>query len=325
MTSEDRKTRRAAVRARLKESNTFTPEQEAMLLGTLLGDGYVSPEGLYTARHGLKQAEYIWTKYTVLREYVLGLPSKSTKNKLGFESLVFFTVTGPAFSCFRSLCYPNGKKTVTTEWLDRIDRVGFLQAIAWWIADDGSRTGNSLSSSLVVATNGFSFREVELLRDWMTRRGYPCRVYSRKAANGPQPMLSLSAESTRRLMADLRPYTPPSMLYKLESFDRQSISLICTFCGKPFSPKKVKSVTPSTLCCGAAECRRERERRRHNALPLEAKRAKAERAKARLEADPTAAERARRKRVEWVKNNPDRVRAAKQKYLQKQKRSNRID
>lgn len=185
-----------------------------MLLGTMLGDGYIAKSGYFQVNHSPKQAEYLWTKYTVLREFVVGSPSISPKNKLGYASVKFFTVLGPAFRSLHSLFYPTGKKVVTQEWLDRIDRAGFLPSIAWWIADDGSKQAHGRSPNVMVSTHGFSTPEVELLVSWMTGHGYPCQVYF-QYRSPKKPMILFLADASRKLMVDLVPHTPPCMRYKL--------------------------------------------------------------------------------------------------------------
>jgi len=188
-----------------------------MVLGTLLGDGHITKNGSYVAGHGLGQKEYLWLKSRVLSEFVHGRPSLSRKNKLGKRSVRFWTAVAPVFRSLRTLCYPRGEKTITQTWLDRIDRYGFLQAVMWWICDDGTRWGPEHSPSLMACTDGFLRTQVELLREWMTGHGYPCSIRMRHVAGyRPYPTLMFKIEGTVKLMRDLQPLIPVFMAYKVQ-------------------------------------------------------------------------------------------------------------
>lgn len=241
------------------------PRQRQMVLGTLLGGGYISPNGYYAVNHGLSQKEYLWTKYTVLSEFVYGQPSMSKKNKLGYESVRCWTAVVPELRCLRNLCYdPHGTKVVTTEWLEKIDLIGFRQCVAWWIADDGTRVGPPRSPNLFICTQGFSHPEVQLLCDWMGSHGYPATIYTAKRAGyRDYPMMQFSVEVSARLMHDVKLWTPPCMRYKLDLSARVETQA-CSFCNATYSlretatQKYVKSA--ATPCCQHPDCRRKYNR-----------------------------------------------------------------
>ena len=276
----------------------MTTDQLAMVLGTLLGDGSLFKSGRYVARHGMPQANYLWAKYTVLSEFVPGVPSVSKKNKSGYPSRVFWTAATPELASWRARLYPEGVKTVSREWIDAMDRLGFLRCAAWWVADDGSRIQNGRSCNLQICTHGFTPAGVLLLIDWMSRHGYQANLYTvkrnrRDGTPAEYPTIMVSNESTHRLMADLTPWTPPSMHYKLTPTDR-IVEMTCMFCGNKYTPGQDRLFikTSPRPCCGNRECRL--ARKRHET--------------ATYMADPAKRAELRRRRREQLANN-DELRA----------------
>lgn len=301
--------------------------QKQMVLGTLLGDGYLTDTS-YGVRHGLPQTEYMWAKYHVLSEFVLGSPSLSAMSKLGYSSVGFLTAAAPVFKSLRALTYPGGIKTVTPKWLDMIDEAGFLPSVAWWVSDDGSliqsrnprRTG-----SMMLCTHGFQHPEVELLIEWLSSHGYKSRLYtSIREGYRPYPTIILSAESTDRLAADLRGWTHPSMMYKLEQSDR-ILSQICMFCGKEYGPGQEsgrKYLRPALRpWCGSEECWKAKKRLEsltYGADPeYRATRNSAKREK--YHDDPEYRLRITTQNAIWAKNNREAMNEASQRCRAKKK------
>ena len=79
----------------------------------------------------------------------------------------------------------------------------------------------------------------------------------------PIPIIYVTVAGAVRLMEDLRPYTPPSMHYKLQLTGRNDMET-CMFCGTPFRLSQLRRRTdlPWFPCCGANDCWK--QRRHHN-------------------------------------------------------------
>lgn len=95
------------------------------------GDGYISPGGSLRFNLAESQVEYLWTKHTEMSEFVLGPPSGTKKNKLGYASVTFWTVRDSVFQSLRTMMYPDGTRRPTRPWLNQIDDAGFLPSVAW--------------------------------------------------------------------------------------------------------------------------------------------------------------------------------------------------
>ncbi|TMJ00968.1 MAG: hypothetical protein E6G97_18725 [Alphaproteobacteria bacterium] len=298
---DERKTRLAEIE--IAKKRPLDMEQKALLLGTLLGDGYISPEGYFAINHSPKQAEYLWTKYICLSELVVGVPSLSKKNKLGHRSVRFWTVVTSELKYWRELCYPGGVKTVTEAWLKAIDETNLLQALAWWVADDGSHTKLGCTPGLRIFTNGFT-----------------CSTYAAKVKEKTYPQVMFKTSSAVRLMRILEDFTPPSMYYKLDTSGRVETA-DCHFCGKNFPSKGHQAVWKKKIrywCCGSDSCLIARRRlwyANEKAHPLAKERQEAARAK--KKARPVDREAVRAKQAAWNKKNPEKLKAYQATYRAK--------
>jgi|GEM_PF-4377979 len=320
LSGEEAEKQRALVEAAVSRG-TLTQVQERLVLGTLLGDGHITPGGSYVVSHGWPQREYLWHKHTILREFVYGRPSLSKKNKLGKRSVRFWTASAPAFRSLRRIWYPDGVKRVTAAALEQIDQAGFIECAAWWIADDGTRYGRLDSPTLMLCTNGFTLDEVKLLADWVTDHGFPCKPYRVKRQSGAvQSMLYLRTWAAVRLMEAVEEFTPPVMRYKLRVTGRNDAAT-CMFCTSPFRLKTLVRRTdlPTYPCCGSEACRlasARMQRKAYDSSPRVVQR-KRERRRERLRTDPQARERHRLQNRLWAKTHPDKVREHKRRYLTK--------
>lgn len=302
----------------------LTLEQAQLVYGTMLGDAHMTQRGTYHARHSYVQREYLWHKYMLLQEHVRGVPSSSKKRERGYQSVLFWTAQQPVFRSLRTLWYPEGVKVVTPEILQRIDQIGFLPTVAWWFADDGSRSGRADSPTMIFCTHGFQHAEVELLRGWMTDHGYPSRVLTtRRLGYRPYPVLYIRAWAAVRLMEALTPFTPPCMHYKLQCSGRNDRE-ICMFCGNSFRLKTLRRRTdlPWFPCCETAECCAAKQTfasRRYQERHPESARRRRQRYRDYLQANPEAKARQATNCKAWAKDHPERMQAAKQRYLAKQR------
>ena len=130
----------------------FTKKDLSILIGLLLGDGYIDPKGRIGIEHGEKQKEYCIFKAKLLhsicggsdikvREIIKNKTDINVKeiieNKISDEFITYgFKKQSKYFIPIRNLLYLNNKKTYTKEVLDLLDPL----AIALWWMDDGCLT-----------------------------------------------------------------------------------------------------------------------------------------------------------------------------------------
>ena len=101
------------------------------------------------------------------------------------------------------LLYKDGTKTITKEYLDKIDSP---IALAYWFMDDGTHSG-------VISTHCFSEKEVDLLIDWMANKW---NIICTKQKQINQFTIYIINDFRFDFEKLIFPYVLPSMYYKLK-------------------------------------------------------------------------------------------------------------
>ena len=127
----------------------FTEYDKAIMIGLILGDGYISPKGRINVTHCEQQKEYIEYKAKLLHSvtggkdiniYMINKISTYKKgNKIISQKEVVnysFKRQSKDFIQFRELLYPSNRKTITKKVLNLLNPL----AIALWWMDDGCLT-----------------------------------------------------------------------------------------------------------------------------------------------------------------------------------------
>ncbi len=128
----------------------MTDRQRGILIGCILGDGYISPKGKIRIEQSVKQKEYLDWKYSELHS--LSYPSLPREiSRPNNYSSIFFDLR-QYFREWRSIFYQGGRKVFPDGLL--LDPL----SLAVWYQDDGCWTG----SKSVISTE--SFDEVSISR-----------------------------------------------------------------------------------------------------------------------------------------------------------------
>lgn len=192
----------------------LTEEQEQFILGSLLGDLSIDLTGqMKNAKlclvHSIKQEELFMKKVEILGEfmgsYKLYSQYDNRTNKI-YQTWRGNSKSHKLFNNIYDLLYPNRVKTITREYIDKINHP---IALAYWFMDDGSECGT-------IATNCFSLEEVELLIDWLKAKW---NIISTKQKNKENYVLHISQKSRLDFERLIFPYIIPSMYYKLKFLD----------------------------------------------------------------------------------------------------------
>jgi hypothetical protein len=138
-------------------------------------------------------------KYAELAHFVRTAP------KLSGNGYYFRTISHPRLAELRESFYAGTTKIVPIELLESsLSEFG----LAVWIMDDGAAEGNQLRLN----TQGFSIAEAGKLASLLRAKfGIEMTINLDKG----RPRLRCKAQSMARLSELVRPYTLPSMLYKL--------------------------------------------------------------------------------------------------------------
>ena len=196
----------------------FTERQQAIVYGTLLGDGYLRPSGgnsdtrsySLSLCHGQRQLAYLQWKYEELKNFVVMQDFRvETRNFRGnAPTYSFNTISHPFLREAHAVCYSaNGKKDITQNWLDKLSPL----AIAVWYLDDGSL--NKRYHTIVLCTNSFS-KEGQLLAIEYFKEHYGIHAVLEPRRNG-QTVIRINASESRKFMDIVAPFVPPCMSYKL--------------------------------------------------------------------------------------------------------------
>ncbi len=208
----------AGDRVMATETHRLSDLQWQVVLGSLLGDGNLSPNrrdpnGVrFRLGHGLKQRDYLDWKVSLLGNIAC---SRRQTDKAAFAD---FTPLAELAELQRTIYMGDGKKTITEEYLKALTPL----ALAIWFMDDGSFTLRSkgqqrtaggsgrVQFSIEAMSEGSRDRLVEYLRDTHGLDGS-----WRKAGRRQKAVLTFTTAASRRFLALVAPSVHPSMEYKL--------------------------------------------------------------------------------------------------------------
>lgn len=132
------------------------------------------------------------------------LPNKN--NGKIYSSVYFNTCSLPCLLELYNLFYPEGKKVVPETIGDLLTPIG----LAYWIADDGSF--NKTNHAVVLHTQGFSLKEVELLIKVLKNKfNLKCAINK----SGANFIIRISSKSLPILQDLLKNIMPSMMKHKI--------------------------------------------------------------------------------------------------------------
>lgn len=185
-------------------------ECQDVVLGTILGDGYLYPKGVLQVEHASKDHQYVLWKHEKMSEIVSGPISLVTRldkrnNKKTFSSRFY---TKSVLSEYRALFYSNNKKIVP----DNIDQLlNSPLALATLFMDDGGKGGNT-SKGMVFNFSGYLESDQEKLRKCLCLN-FNLDTHFHKTGRYQQLYIPTSENQT--FLYIISPYVIPSMRYRL--------------------------------------------------------------------------------------------------------------
>lgn len=204
-------------RTRIKGFTQPTQQQFQIILGSILGDGFLSnpkrkgansfTDSALKMIHSSKQLDYLTWKHSQLAD--ISCPIYSRLSSDGGVRVSFQTHAHPYFTHLRSIWYPSGTKIVNLEELNEIDELG----LAIWFMDDGTQGISKGSPYGFFCTDGFSYIEQFLIQGFLAHR---FKIDTSVTTNGNgRWRIRVKAAGMRRLCKLIEPYIIPSMSYKL--------------------------------------------------------------------------------------------------------------
>ncbi len=197
----------------------LSESEKQIILGGLFGDLYSRiKDKCKNARiegaHCKKQEKYLLWKVNMLKSLSFNL----RRNKLGYLS--FESRRFPCLNYYHNLFYKNGKKEVTRQILDLVDRLG----LAVWYMDDGSYKKRDRNCTL--HTNGFTYAENLVIKEWFEEKWsiFPsiCSNTDPKRHPGKRwHYLYFGTKEAEKFISLIKDYIHPSMLYKIGVFKKE--------------------------------------------------------------------------------------------------------
>jgi recombination protein RecA len=193
----------------------LSPQQRQLVLGSLMGDGAVSPKRSHSGGrgiksrfrfgHGPKQTEYATWKASLLE----GVPLSVSRHARG--GLMVETTPMVELDELRESVYVAGKKVFSWDYLKELTPF----ALAIWYMDDGSfavrrKDGSAGRSDICVEAmeKGSQRRLLALLRE---SYGLTCKLIHR----ADKAVIVFDRDGTEALHRLIAPYIPKCMEYKL--------------------------------------------------------------------------------------------------------------
>ena len=196
--------------------------QEQFILGSLLGDMNLSkprdryPNSRLALVHCEKQKELFMKKVELLGDFMGGYkyctPKPDSRTGKVYTGYRGNSKAHPIFTEIYNLLYLDGIKTITNEYLEKINHP---IALAYWFMDDGTYNGT-------IATNSFSYKECCLLQNWLLNK-WDISVSIQQQKD--QYTLHIDKFDRFKFEKLIYPHMVPSMYYKLKHL--QTLSEVC--------------------------------------------------------------------------------------------------
>ncbi len=192
----------------------LTENQTAIVVGSVLGDGFLQKTGIKNARlrleHASKQKEYLLWKGRHMPRLFQGSPSHlervHPKNGANYSYVRWQSTASPELGRWRDYFYPNGKKIVPADIGSMLSPL----ALAVWYMDDGYYSKDKASFLYLGRVTRI---EAETLQDAIAKNfGIVSKVYDKKVKGFA---LYFPVVETRKLHQLVKTFVHPSMKYKL--------------------------------------------------------------------------------------------------------------
>jgi hypothetical protein len=177
----------------------LTQRQEEIIVGTILGDGYLENRGTANSRlqirHAISQREYVDWIYGELAALVAKSPRQI------HEAYFFRTRSYKFLTYLRQKFYPQGVKIVPEDI--------FLSplSLAIWFMDDGYVDQNAA----YFCTHSFDSESLRRIQNLLLR--YDLATSLIKDRNHYKTRITVA--STKKFIQLVKPYIIPSLLYKI--------------------------------------------------------------------------------------------------------------
>lgn len=191
-----------------------TKRQDAIIIGTLLGDGCLEQNGIHARlrlEHGISQKSYLLWKYEELKDIITGsvmaLHAYHKKNKRFYDSFRAYTASDSVFDSYRSIFYPERKKIIP---LNIQSILCDPLSLAVWFMDDGYKRNDC--NALRLGTDSFTKDEQYLLQSVLKNNfGLDSTVHKK----GKYWNIYIPERESKKFIGLVGPYIIPQFSYKI--------------------------------------------------------------------------------------------------------------
>lgn len=192
----------------LRASLKLSSLQKEVLLGTILGDGCLTPN--YWGKnyrlqicHCKKQKQLVTWKHNIFKNFTLSKPSYC-KNRKAWE---FKTISHPEFTEFYKIFYPQQKKLIPSTILPSLTPL----SLAVWFMDDGAR--GPRQAGFTLNSQSYTYDDNLKLKTFLEKRFELRNISIHKDKNNFR--LYIRKNSEEQLIKLVKPYILSCMQYKL--------------------------------------------------------------------------------------------------------------
>ena len=191
-------------------------KQREVLIGLVLGDGFLQATGKKNARlrleHSAKQKSYLEWKYEVLKNFMQA-PPKYIKRfnpvwQRAYEYYRCQTHATPYLGKLKRLFY-DGNRKVIPENIQSLLKAP--QSLAVWYMDDGNLYHRDKTAEIYLPI----YQNVELQRLVATLKANFGLEPKIKIKKKKYPVFGFDVQQTKQLVEIVRPYVVPSLKYKI--------------------------------------------------------------------------------------------------------------
>ena len=215
---------------RIREEQPLSQDTKNLLIGSVLGDGHITPLGYFSEKHSEKQVAYLEWKAGFLGA-IMGakaFDAETSFDKRSGSKIYSFSVRTKAHSFLYEL-REKFYKRVNGEWTKTIpkDFACMLDAriLSIWFMDDGStdwhyRNGDKATPGMraqcKLSTQSFSIRDQQIVVDALSKN-FGIHASITPVSGKPHlRFLRFSTEDSAKLISIVKGFCIPSLLYKVD-------------------------------------------------------------------------------------------------------------
>lgn len=195
----------------------MTRDQKSVVIGSILGDGYLQKTGKENARlrleHSFKQRDYLLWKWQVLKNFFQSKPQYLERNNLKFGKTYQYvraqSYSGAEFGKLQRLFYKDNLKVIP-------DKIKLLLkdplALAVWFMDDGYFYARDKMAYLYLPS--YDQNSLKNLMETL-KSNFNLEPVLKKKKRG-ELVLVFSVSETVKLLTLVKNFIVPAMEYKLK-------------------------------------------------------------------------------------------------------------